>query len=210
MSKEAAIALYQPLLFQIAVRMVHIMEDAEDIVQDTLLKWLTQEDVKVQNIKAYLIKSVINNSLSHLQTLKAKKTELLEQVSPSKLIDSWRESDVLKFDLENEVSAALRVVNTTLSPVERAVFLLREAFGFHYDDIQEIVGRKADNCRQLFCRSKEKVRKEIASIELPKLEPPKLIMSFKNAVQLGHFGEFITGLKTDIEFGGFKKSKLKP
>lgn len=157
MNQAAAIAQYQPLLQSIATRMVGCMHDAEDIVQDTFLKYLTLDTSQVQNTRAYLIKSVTNSCLNHLNSLKEKKKDYLESI---KLPELFEKIDFSHLDLKHELGSALEVLHKKLGPIERGLFLLREGFDFEYDELQEIFNKKKDHCRQLVCRAKEKLSKE--------------------------------------------------
>src|SRR5690606_26574142 len=93
MTYEQTIALYQPLLHSIAYNLVRCKEDAEDIVQETFLKLLTLGPQKVENMKAYLITSVINNCKNHLNALNRKKEELLSQVNLSEILNRFKETN---------------------------------------------------------------------------------------------------------------------
>merc|ERR1711939_411348 len=92
-TQAKTIALYQPMLQAIAYKMVGCMHDAEDMVQDAFLKYLTVDQEKIVNAKAYLIKSVTNNCLNHLNSLKEKKKDYLESV---KLPDLFEKIDKKK------------------------------------------------------------------------------------------------------------------
>ena len=140
--------------------MVGSREDAEDIVQDAFVKWLTIDQEKVQNTKAYLIRTVTNNCINHLNSFKKKKGEYLSQIRNSELLEKYREFEFPRFDFENELSEALAVIHKKLEPVETGIYLLREVFDFDYEELQKIFGKKKDNCRQLFLRAKEKLTQD--------------------------------------------------
>ncbi len=199
MHHDQTITLYQPLLQSIAVRMVGCVQDAEDIVHDTFLKWLSVDTSNVTNTKAYLIKAVTNNCLNHLDSLKRKKDDLLENLKPSELIEKYKEKEILHFDLENEVSAALAVMHRKLEPVEKAVYILREVFNIDYDELQELVDRKKDNCRQLFCRAKEKLGKESIKFKVNIPRHIEMMESFKKACDLGNISDLVSDLSHDIK-----------
>lgn len=194
MNPAQTISLYQPLLHSIAYRLVRCKQDAEDIVQETFIKWLTIDRENIQNTKAYLIKAVTNNCLNHMNSLKRKKEEYLENVSDYFL--RFKENNLSHIDLEIDLPAALQFLTSKLEPLERAVFLLKEAFDFDYDAIQETLDKKKDHCRQLFSRAKKKLNEETDKIQLPNVS--NLIESFKNASHFGDADNLINTLKTDI------------
>jgi RNA polymerase sigma-70 factor (ECF subfamily) len=198
LSPSNTISLYQPILQSIAYNFVRCKEDAEDIVQDTFLKWLSVDQTKIQNTKAYLIASVTNNCLNHLNSLKRKKEEYWDNSKLSQVIIKFKESDFGHLDLQMELSAAFKVLHTKLEPLERAAFLLREVFDFDYDSIQKTLDKKADHCRQLLSRAKKKLDEETSKIhfELPKTD--SLMESFKNACNFGEVTNLINDLKRDI------------
>jgi RNA polymerase sigma factor (sigma-70 family) len=198
LSPANTISLYQPILQSIAYNFVRCKQDAEDIVQDTFLKWLSVDHTKIQNTKAYLIASVTNNCLNHLNSLKRKKEEYWDNSKLSQVIIKFKESDFGHLDLQMELSAAFKVLHTKLEPLEKAAFLLREVFDFDYDSIQKTLDKKADHCRQLLSRAKKKLDEETSKIhfELPKTD--NLMESFKNACHFGEVTTFINDLKRDI------------
>lgn len=193
MTQTAAISLYQPLLQSIAYRMVGCMHDAEDIVQDTFLKYLTIDHEKINNTRAYLIRSVTNNCLNHLNSLRQKKKEYLESV---KLPDLFERIDFSHLDIKHELEVALDIMHKKLGPLERAVFMLREGFDFDYDELQQIFNKKKEHCRQLVCRAKEKLSKETPKISLS-LDKKKFFEAFGKASSQGQFKDLIDHLGAD-------------
>ena len=194
------------MLQQIAVKILGSMADAEDIVHDTFVKWLTCDKEKIKNTKAYLIKAVTNNCLNHIEKIKRKKDELLEDWHLGAFIDQQKEKDFFKFDLENELSSALQVLHKKLEPIEKSVFVLREVFNVEYEDIQLIVNKKKDNCRKLFSRAKEKLSEETSKINIPDLSTEikkkyaqvDMLESFKNAAIMGNISDLISDLKREV------------
>lgn len=194
MNHAQTIALYQPMLHTIAYNLVRCKQDAEDIVQETFMKWLSIDQQKVENTKAYLIRAVTNNCLNHLNSLRRKKEEYLENVSEA--FHRFKETNLSHLDLEINLSAALNVLHTRLEPLERAVYLLKEVFDFDYEVLQETLDKKKEHCRQLLCRAKKKLSEETSKISLP--DKSKLLASFRNACDFGNAAELISELKKDI------------
>ena len=141
MNSAQTIALYQPLLERIAYNIVRCKEDAEDIVQETFTRWLTIDHKKIENTKAYLIKAVTNNCLKHLELLKKKKEECIEAIQASELAHWFRDINLNHIDLDIDLKAAFRVLQTKLQPLERAVFLLKDVFDFDYDTLQKALDK---------------------------------------------------------------------
>ena len=194
MTQAQTIALYQPLLQTIAYNLVRCKQDAEDIVQETFIKWLSAEQHKIQNTKAYLIKAVTNNCINHLNSIKRKKEEYIENVSEALL--KFKETNLSHLDIDIDVDTALAVISHKLEPLERAVYLLKEVFDFDYDALQETLNKKKDHCRQLFCRAKKKLNDETSKIHIP--TKAELLTSFRNACRFGNPSELILELKKEI------------
>lgn len=195
MNQNQAISLYQPLLVNIAYSLVRCREDAEDIVQETLLKWLTVDQQKIDNIKSYLTKAVTNTCLNHLQTLKRKKEELLNSVNIKEALNRFIEINFSHLDLDARLQTAFAIIHERLEPLERAIFLLKEVFDVDYDVIQEAFDKKKEHCRQLFCRAKKKIRTNTGKTAQAR---PTLMMRFKESCHSGHVSDLIGELKNDI------------
>jgi RNA polymerase sigma-70 factor (ECF subfamily) len=192
------ITLYQPLLHRIAYNLLRCKADAEDVVQETFMKWLSIDHEKIENTKAYLIKAVTNNCINHLQSLKKKKEEYWDSIQLSELMVKFKESELANIDLEKELSAAFRVIQTKLEPLERAAYLLKEVFDYEYDEIQKVLDKKADHCRQLLSRARKKLEEEKGKIKIDLSDTSHLFESFKSACTLNNASEFIQHLKADI------------
>ncbi len=198
MNQAQVITLYQPLLHQIAYNLLRCKADAEDIVQETFMKWLSIDHAKIENTKAYLIKAVTNNCLNHIQSLKKKKEEYWDSVQLSELMVKFKESDFANIDFEKELSAAFKIIQTKLEPLERAAYLLKEVFNYEYEEIQKVLDKKADHCRQLFSRARKKLEEEKGKMKFDLPDTSNLYESFKIACHLEDANEFIQHLKSDI------------
>jgi RNA polymerase sigma factor (sigma-70 family) len=122
MNPAQTITLYQPLLHTIAYNLVRCKQDAEDIVQETFVKWLSIDQQKIENTKAYLIRAVTNNCLNHLQSLRKKKEQYFDSINIQDLITKFKETNLAHLDLEVNLSAAFKILQTKLEPLERAVY----------------------------------------------------------------------------------------
>jgi RNA polymerase sigma-70 factor (ECF subfamily) len=197
LDQSQIIAYYQPTLHAIAMRILRCKADAEDIVQETFIKWLNVEQEKIKNTKAYLIKAVTNNCINHLQTLKKKKEEYIESFQWPEFVERFRESDFSHMDIEAELSKAFHLLQHKLEPLERAVYVLKEAFDLDYKALQELLDKKQDHCRQLFCRARKKLNMETDRINTAINEKTALMKTFREACD-GHAADFVAELKKDI------------
>ena len=193
MTHSANITLYQPLLQSIAFKMLGCMHDAEDMVQDAFLKYLAVDPKKIENTKAYLIRSVTNNCLNHLNSLKQKKKEYLESV---KLPELFEKIDFSSLDFKQELDAMLSVLHKKLGPLERGLYLLREGFDFEYDELQQIFNKKKDHCRQMVCRAKEKLARETEKFTYS-FDSEKYFSAFQKACSDGNLDDLINHLNDE-------------
>ncbi len=197
MEHARAITLYQPLLTSIAFKIVGSLQDAEDIVQDTFLKWLTIDQQKIENTKAYLVKAVTNNALNHIKRFKINMTSISLGDKNTEFPDLVQEPRISKFDFDNEISEALHILNKKLEPLEKAVFVMREFFNVEYEELQEVFDKKAAHCRKLVSRSKAKLAEEKKKLSKD-VSSVRFIENFKNACQFGNLSHLISELKKEI------------
>lgn len=195
MNQEQTIIQYQPMLQAIAYNLVRCKADAEDIVQETFLKWLTLGPQKIENTKAYLIKAVRNNCLNHLTTLRKKKEELFSNNNFAEILGKFKETSLGHLDFDAEMGKALKVLQSKLEPLERAVYLLKEVFDFDYESLQETLDKKKDHCRQLLCRAKKKLEDGTSKINFELPDASALMESFRKACHLGNASDLINELK---------------
>lgn len=199
LNQAQTIVLYQPTLQAIAMRILRCKADAEDVVQETFIKWLNTEQEKIQNTKAYLIRSVTNNCINHIHSLKRKKEEYFDNLQWPEFIEKIRDTDFSQIDIEAELARALHIIQEKLEPLERAVYLLKEVFDFDYKSLQALLDKKQDHCRQLLCRAKKKLSDESDHLKAA-FEPKKtaLLESFNKACDFGHASDLVAFLRQDI------------
>jgi RNA polymerase sigma-70 factor (TIGR02957 family) len=147
---------HRRLMFATAYRMLGSVSDAEDVLQDTWLSWSTADRDAIRHPKAYLVRMVTNLSLNRLTSARATRETYVGPWLPEPLLTS---PDIAaETELADSVSTAMLVVLETLSPVERAVFLLREVFGYSHAEIAETLERPEPTVRQIAHRAREHVQ----------------------------------------------------
>ena len=126
------------------------------MVQESILKWLKANHDKIENHKAYLVKTVKNNCINYMKSIQQRKRELIENVQET--IEDRQESfGVWQSEVEAEISERLARMMERLAPVEQMVLVLRESFDFSYSDITKVVNTKLDNCRQIYSRARRRL-----------------------------------------------------
>lgn len=193
------ITLYQPTLESIAFRMLGCIADAEDVVHDTFLKWMTIDTSKIQNTKAFLIRSVTNNCINFLNKGKKEIPEtLLSEEFRNKVESLTADFTHSTFDQDSRLIEAWRVISLKLGPVEKAIYVLREAFNVEYEDLQHIVDKNTDNCRKLFSRAKVKLNEELPRINFDISNSFSVPVNLRHAFKFGQLSGLIADLKLDL------------
>jgi RNA polymerase sigma-70 factor (ECF subfamily) len=146
----------RPLLFTIAYEMLGSAADADDVLQESWLRWAEVDPATVRDDRAYLVRVVTRQSLNRLRTLSRRREAYVGPWLPEPIATTPDVADDV--ELADSVSMAMLVVLETLSPLERAVFVLREVFGFEYAEVAEAVGRSPAAVRQLAHRSRRHVQ----------------------------------------------------
>lgn len=149
--------LLRPLLFTIAYEMLGSATEADDVLQDSYLRWAAVDLATVRDTKSYLAQLVTRQALNSLRAGARRREDYVGPWLPEPLLLEEQDpsADVV---LAESISMAMLVLLETLSPDERAVFVLREVFGFDYAEIAEAVGRPAPTVRQVAHRAREHVR----------------------------------------------------
>jgi len=157
---ETGAAEFRPLLFSIAYGMTGSVGDAEDIVQDAFLGLTRarQAGTTVADPKAYLTTSVTRLGINYLGSARVRRETYVGDWLPEPVVvPTDRPGPAEHAELADSLSMAFLVLLEALAPVERAVFMLREVFGYGYPDVARIVGKSEVNCRQIFARAKQRI-----------------------------------------------------
>ncbi|MDF5755610.1 RNA polymerase sigma-70 factor [Spongiactinospora sp. TRM90649] len=161
---------HRGLLFSVAYRILGSVAQAEDAVQESWLRWDRADRSEVADPRAYLVKIVTRAAIDQRRGARAEREVYVGSWLPEPLL-AERAPDVADDAARaDEVSMAMLVVLETLSPLERSVFVLREAFGFGYAEIGDIIGRGEAAVRQLAHRAREHVR-----ARRPRFEPDRKV-----------------------------------
>jgi RNA polymerase sigma-70 factor (TIGR02957 family) len=166
---------YRPLMFSIAYRMTGSVSDAEDIVQEAFLR-VTRPSADaparddVASPKAYLATVTTRLAIDHLRSARVRRESYVGAWLPEPLL-AGREPDPAEHaEMSDSLSMAFLVLLESLSPTERAVFLLHEVFGYEYREVAEITGKSEPNCRQILTRARRHVDEGRAGVRGPRFE----------------------------------------
>lgn len=148
---------YRPLLFSIAYRMLGSVADAEDMVQETFLRCQRVSQGAVQSPKRYLAAIVTRLCIDHLRSARVQREHYVGSWLPEPLISNQAANQEDHAELAESLSFAFLTLLECLSPIERAIFLLREVFDYDYKDIAKIVDKSIPNCRQILRRARQHI-----------------------------------------------------
>ena len=194
---EEFVAL-QPLLFAIAYRILGSVTEAEDVVQDTWLRY-DAADARPESAKAYLSTIVTRLAVNVLKSARVRREEYVGEWFPEPLLEDPYQDPQRSAELADSVSTAALVLLERLSPLERAAFVLRDVFGFDYTDIAAALGRSEAACRQLVVRARRHVRAGRPRFRVDRQEQQELATRFFEAIRTGDVDTLRTLLAADVQ-----------
>jgi RNA polymerase sigma-70 factor (ECF subfamily) len=208
---EEVFAEHRGLLFTVAYEMLGSAADAEDVLQESWLRWADVLHDEVRDPRAYLVRVVTRQSLNRLRTLQRQRETYVGPWLPEPLLTA---PDVVEdVELADSVSFAMLVVLETLSPLERAVFVLREVFGFEYDEIAAATERTPTAVRQLASRARKHVEARRPRTTVPS-DTEEITARFLLAASSGEIQPLMDLLAPDVvllsDGGGKKQAALRP
>jgi len=208
---EAFVA-HRNLLFTVAYEMLGSAADAEDVLQETWLRWVGVDLDTVRDDRAYLVRITTRQALSRLRTLRRRKESYVGPWLPEPLLTA---PDVAEdADLAESVSMAMLLVLETLTPTERAVFVLREVFDLEYDEIAAAIEKSAATVRQIAHRARTHVAARRPREVVSAAETRGAIEAFQRAVETGDLRPLLDILAPDVvllaDGGGVVQAAVVP
>jgi len=208
---EAFVA-HRNLLFTVAYEMLGSAADAEDVLQETWLRWVKVDLEQVRDRRAYLVRITTRQALNRLRTMTRRKEAYVGPWLPEPLLTS---PDVAEdVELAESMSMALMLVLETLAPTERAVFVLREVFDVGYEEIAAAVGKSPSAVRQIAHRARRHVDARRPREAVSQAETRAVLESFRRALDTGDLQGLLDVLAPDVvmvgDGGGLKQAALRP
>jgi RNA polymerase sigma-70 factor (ECF subfamily) len=176
---------YRPMLSRLAYRMLGSLPDADDVVQDAYLRWSMDDRTGVRSPRAYLSAIVTRLCIDRRQSIEERKKTYIGPWLPDPVVEAGSADPLTGLETAESVSMALLVVLESLSPIERAAYLLRRIFDYDYREIGEILGKSQVNCRQLVSRAEEKIHWRRPRFEARPEEAERLTTAFVTACSSG-------------------------
>jgi RNA polymerase sigma-70 factor (TIGR02957 family) len=207
-----AFVTHRNLLFTVAYEMLGSAADAEDVLQETWLRWARVDLGTVRDQRAYLVRITTRQALTRLRTLRRRKESYIGPWLPEPLLTA---PDVAEdAELADSVSMAMLLVLETLTPTERAVFVLREVFGLEYDEIAGAVARNPAAVRQIAHRARAHVAARRPRGLVSAAETRAALEAFQRAIETGDLQRLLDMLAPDIvlltDGGGVKRAAVRP
>lgn len=209
---EDPFVAHRSLLFTVAYEMLGSAADAEDVLQESWLRWADVDRAQVRDARAYLVRIVTRQALNRLRTLSRSREEYVGEWLPEPLLTS---PDVAEdIELAESVSIAMLTVLETLGPTERAVFVLREVFDMPYGEIAEAIGKSSATVRQIARRSREHVAARRPRAQVSRSEQQAVVERFLASLRTGQLQELMEVMAPDVvliaDGGGFAAAALAP
>jgi RNA polymerase sigma-70 factor (TIGR02957 family) len=188
---------HRSLLVSVAYRILGSVTDAEDAVQEAYLRWSGVEHSEINDPRAFLVRVTTRLAIDRLRRARTRRESYVGPWLPEPILTRQDPSE--EVEMAESVSMAMLVVLETLSPLERAVFVLREAFGMPHAEIAEVLGRSEEAVRQLARRAREHVRERRTRFDADQDEQRRVTERFLEATSTGDFGALMAVLSPGVE-----------
>ena len=203
---------HRSLLFTVAYEMLGSAADAEDVLQETWLRWVQVDLDQVVEHRAYLVRITTRQSLNRLRAMKRRREAYVGSWLPEPLLTA---PDVAEeVELAENMSIAMMLVLETLSPTERAVFVLREVFGVDYDEIADIVAKSTPAVHQIAHRARKHVEARRPRQAVTAGQTRAALASFRHAIETRDLRGLLDVLAPDVvaisDGGGIKQAMPRP
>jgi RNA polymerase sigma-70 factor (ECF subfamily) len=190
---------HRGLLFSIAYRMLGSSADAEDMVQETFIRWQQTSGVDIRSARAFLVTIISRLCINHLHSARVQREEYFGEWLPEPLVTSLMDTDSPELSrIDGSLSMAFLVLLERLNPVERAVFLLREVFDYEYSEIAEILGQSEANCRQILGRARQRVAEMRPRFDPSPQQRERLLHQFLKATSDGNLEGLVALLSSEV------------
>lgn len=203
---------HRNLLFTVAYEMLGSAADAEDVLQETWLRWVKVDLEQVRDQRAYLVRITTRQALNRLRAMSRRREAYVGQWLPEPLLTAPDVADDV--ELAESVSMAMMLILETLSPTERAVFVLREAFDVGYDEIAAAVDKSPAAVRQIAHRARQHVDARRPRQVVSQGETRAALESFRRVLETGNPQDLLDVLAPEVvlmgDGGGIKQAALRP
>jgi len=205
---------YRDLLFSIAYRMLSSAADAEDMLQETFIRWQQTSQAEIASPRAFLVTILSRLCLQQLESARARREQYVGQWLPEPIFTGDHGDPSETSRMQESLSMAFLLLLEKLTPAERAAFLLHEVFDYEYSEIAEILGKSEANCRQLLRRARQNITDNRPRFDPSPAHHKKLLEGFLTASASGQLADLVALLSDDVALysdgGGKASASLNP
>ncbi len=189
---------YRSLLFSVAYRMLGSVADAEDMLQETFIRWQQAPEQEIRSPRAFLITIISRLCINHLQSARAQREQYVGQWLPEPVVTAPGSDPLDNVRLDESLSMAFLLMLERLTPVERAVFVLREVFEYEYPELATVLGESEANCRQILHRARQHVATMRPRFKASQRQKSELLEGFLQATKSGDLEGLVALLADDV------------
>ena len=189
---------YRSLLFSVAYRMLGSVADAEDMLQETFIRWQQTREEKIRSPRAFLVTIISRLCINHLQSARIQREQYVGEWLPEPIVTGAANNPLELIRVDESLSMAFLIMLERLTPVERAVFLLREIFEYEYSEIAAALGHSEANCRQTLRRARQHVAAMRPRFETSQSKKREMLESFLEATNSGNLEALVAVLSKDV------------
>lgn len=205
---------HREFLRSLAYRLLGSASDADDIVQETYLRWARADRTAIAEPRAYLARTATRLCLDHVKSARVRRETYVGPWLPEPVVQAAGLTAPPAGDLAHDISYALMLALERLSPLERAAFLLHDVFGLSFDEVAETLNRSSATCRQLATRARSHVRAARPRFTVPDAEGERIAALFMQAAQTGDVAALSGLLAEDAiaysDGGSFARAARRP
>ena len=189
---------HRGLLFSVAYRMLGSRADAEDMLQETFLRWQQGSEAAIRDPRAFLVTVITRLCINQLQSARVRREQYFGQWLPEPLFTQFAAESPAISGIDGSLSMAFLMLLERLTPIERAVFLLREVFDYEYAEVAAMLGRSEANCRQILKRAKQHVTEDRPRFDTSPHEHQRMLQQFLDATGRGDMQGLLALLSSDV------------
>ena len=200
---------HRGLLEGVAYRMCGLLADAQDVVQETYLRWRSEDSSKIREPRAWLVTVCSRLAMDHLKSARHRRETYVGTWLPEPFLDERTADPAQQARLDDTVSVALMVALEKLTPAERATFLLHDVFGYGFEEVARMLDKSEPSCRKLASRARIAVREGKPRFESTPEEHRRLLETFFEAAHSGEIASLKSLLAESVELHSDSGGKVK-
>ena len=189
---------YRSLLFSVAYRMLGSVADAEDMLQEAFIRWQQATEQEIRSPRAFLVTIISRLCINYLQSARAQREQYVGQWLPEPIVTAPGSDPLKSIGLDESLSMAFLLILERLTPVERAVFVLREVFEYGYPELATVLGESEANCRQILHRARQHVTAMRPRFKASQRQTSELLEGFLHATKSGDLEGLVSLLADDV------------